>query len=70
MKCLEENQESENEEDNADTAKSGLVVKSVDLIKRLHDSTITNEEIYKQLEKVDLQSAQKIHPNDRRKLCR
>ena len=37
----------------------------------LHDSTdITNEEMYKQLELVDLQSAKKIHPNDRRKLCR
>lgn len=46
------------------------VVKPVDLNVRLHDSEISNEEIYKQLELVDLQSAQKIHPNDRRKLCR
>jgi len=37
---------------------------------RLHDSEITNEEIYKQLELVDLESAKKIHPNDRRKACR
>lgn len=37
---------------------------------RLHDSDITNEEIYKQLELVDLESAKKIHPNDRRKACR
>ncbi len=37
---------------------------------RLHDSDITNEDIYKQLELVDLESAKKIHPNDRRKACR
>ena len=28
---------------------------------RLHDSDITNEDIYKQLELVDLESAKKIH---------
>ena len=37
---------------------------------RLHDSNIANEEIYKQLELVDMQSAKQIHPNDRRKACR
>ncbi|CAF0905323.1 unnamed protein product [Brachionus calyciflorus] len=42
----------------------------VDLNVRLHDSNIKTEEIYEELCKVDLQSAQKIHPNDRRKLCR
>ena len=41
-----------------------------DLNVKLHDSNIPTEDIYKQLELIDPQSAQKIHPNERRKLCR
>lgn len=37
---------------------------------KLHDSQIETEKLYEELVKVDLESAQKIHPNDRRKLCR
>lgn len=80
MECLEERRvasESSAEEEDA-TEKSDRpknpttrsVVQAIDLNVRLHDSKISNEEIYKQLELVDRQSAQKIHPNDRRKLCR
>lgn len=39
-------------------------------LKNMHDSKLSNEEIFKQLEIVDSQSALKIHPNDRRKICR
>lgn len=72
MSCLEEKRESENEESELDDARKthGGIVQAIDLNVRLHDSKISNEEIYKQLELVDQQSAQKIHPNDRRKLCR
>ena len=41
-----------------------------DINVKLHDSQIKNEKLYEELVKVDLESAQKIHPNDRRKLCR
>lgn len=41
-----------------------------DLNVRLHDSSLSNEEIYEQLKQVDLQSALRIHPNDRRKMIR
>jgi tRNA dimethylallyltransferase len=44
--------------------------KNQDLNVFLHDSNITNKEFYEQLMRVDMQSAQKIHPNDRRKLVR
>ncbi|RNA21623.1 tRNA mitochondrial [Brachionus plicatilis] len=42
----------------------------VDINVKLHDSDIKTEKIYQELVKFDEQSAQKIHPNDRRKLCR
>lgn len=42
----------------------------IDINVKLHDSEIKTETIYNELARVDLQSAQKIHPNDRRKLCR
>lgn len=41
-----------------------------DEINNLYDSKLSNEEMLKQLEIVDAQSALKIHPNDRRKLSR
>ena len=45
-------------------------LKNDDLNVKLHDSSIPTEDIYKQLELIDPQSAQRIHPNERRKLCR
>ena len=41
-----------------------------DLNVRLHDSQISNQIIYEHLKKVDLDSALKLHPNDRRKMVR
>ena len=41
-----------------------------DILENLFYSKLKNEEIYKQLQIVDAQSAAKTHPNDRRKLCR
>jgi tRNA A37 N6-isopentenylltransferase MiaA len=41
-----------------------------DLNIRLHDSSIPTEDMYKQLELIDPQSARKTHPNERRKICR
>lgn len=44
--------------------------KNMDLNVYLHDSSISTQDFYEQLQRVDMQSAQKIHPNDRRKLVR
>jgi len=41
-----------------------------DLNVRLHDCQISNQIIYEHLKKVDLDSALKLHPNDRRKMVR
>ena len=41
-----------------------------DLNVRLHDSNISNETIYEHLRQIDFKSAQKLHPNDRRKMIR
>lgn len=39
-------------------------------IYKLYDSALSNEIIHEQLARVDEISAKKIHPNDRRKICR
>ena len=41
-----------------------------DLNVRLHDSPLLTEDIYEQLKRVDMSSACRIHPNDRRKSTR
>ncbi len=42
-----------------------------DINLRSHDSRhISNQTIYEHLMKVDLECAQKLHPNDRRKMMR
>lgn len=42
-----------------------------DINLRSHDSChISNQTIYEHLMKVDVESAQKLHPNDRRKMMR
>ena len=41
-----------------------------DLNKTLETSDMSNQELYEQLKQVDAQMAVKLHPNDRRKICR
>lgn len=41
-----------------------------DLNVKFHDSAISTSALYEHLKKVDLESALKIHPNDRRKSIR
>lgn len=50
--------------------KNSVVEDLKDLNVRLHDSNISNQDIHEHLKKVDLESALKLHPNDRRKMIR